>query len=142
MSEARTFAANVPPPANHAGGASLHSRFRKRYSMPGREFVLDVDCHAPAGFTILFGASGAGKTTLLDCVAGLATPDEGSISVGDRILFDSSQRISLPLSKRRIGYVFQSLALFPHMTVAQNVEYGLSHLRRAERHKRILASNT
>jgi molybdate transport system ATP-binding protein len=139
MNEARTLAANVPPPATHAGGAALHSQFRKRYSMPEREFVLDVDCHAPAGFTILFGASGAGKTTLLDCVAGLATPDEGSISVGERILFDSSQRISLPLSQRRIGYVFQSLALFPHMTVAENVEYGLSHLPRAERHKRAFA---
>ena len=123
---------SVGSSTDQIGHVSLHARFRKRYSMPGREFVLDVDFHAPAGFTILFGASGAGKTTLLDCVAGLAIPDDGTIAVGERILFDPSQRISLPLSKRRIGYVFQSLALFPHMTVAQNVEYGLSHLPRAE----------
>jgi molybdate transport system ATP-binding protein len=136
MNDARTLAASIGSSANAAGTVSLHGRFRKRYPMPEREFVLDVDFHAPAGFTILFGASGAGKTTLLDCIAGLAAPDEGSIVVGERILFDSSQRIDLSLSKRHIGYVFQNLVLFPHMTVAQNVEYGLAHLPRAERHKR------
>ena len=94
---------------------------------------------APPGFTILFGASGAGKTTLLDCLAGLTTPDSGRISLGDRILFDSSVRVNVPTAKRRVGYVFQSLALFPHMTVERNVGYGLAHLPPAERSRRTMS---
>jgi molybdate transport system ATP-binding protein len=84
----------------------------------------------------LFGPSGAGKTTLLDCVAGLAKPESGRIVVGERVLFDSDQRLSLPVAKSRVGYVFQSLALFPHLTVEQNVQYGLAHLPHAERNER------
>ena len=102
----------------------------------GHEFVLKVDFQADAGFTILFGASGAGKTTLLDCVAGLARPDSGRIAVGERVLFDSKQTINVAVAKRHVGYVFQDLALFPHLTVEQNVEYGLAHLSRAERSER------
>ncbi|HXA65537.1 MAG TPA: ATP-binding cassette domain-containing protein, partial [Bryobacteraceae bacterium] len=92
-----------------------------------------VEFQAAPGFTILFGPSGAGKTTLLDCVAGLATPDSGRISVGDRILFNVAKRTDLPVAKRRVGYVFQNLALFPHLTVEQNVQYGLAHLPQSER---------
>jgi molybdate transport system ATP-binding protein len=117
-----------------AAGPQLHARIHKRQS---EQFSLDVDFFAGAGFTILFGASGAGKTTLLDCVAGLAVPDSGRIAIGDRVLFDSADRIDLPVSRRRVGYVFQTLALFPHMTVEQNVEYGLAHLEAADRRKRV-----
>jgi molybdate transport system ATP-binding protein len=114
-------------------GPLLAANFSKRFHSGSREFVLEVDFQAAPGFTILFGPSGAGKTTALDCVAGLATPDSGRISSGDRILFDGSQAINVAVAKRRVGYVFQSLALFPHLTVEKNVHYGLSHLPKAER---------
>src|SRR5215467_8585769 len=109
---------------------------RKLYSAKANDFLLDVAFEASAGFTILFGASGAGKTTLLDCIAGLTAPDSGRIAIGDRALFDSSPGINIPLSRRRIGYVLQSLALFPHMTVTQNVAYGLAHFSDTERKQR------
>ena len=97
---------------------------------------LDVAFHAPAGFTIIFGASGAGKTTLLNCVAGLATPETGRIASNDRTLFDSERRISIPIRERKIGYVFQDLALFPHLSAEQNITYGLAKLNQAERRSR------
>jgi len=124
--------------ASHPGHAILRASIRKQL---GQAFHLDVDFQAAPGFTILFGASGAGKTTLLDCVAGITHPDSGRITIGDRVLFDAAQRIALPTSKRCVGYVFQSLSLFPHMTVEQNVHYGLSHLpspERADRTSKIL----
>lgn len=117
----------------------LQVKVKKHQGAPGHKFVLDVAFEAPAGFTILFGASGAGKTTLLDCIAGLSTPDSGYIAIADRVLFDSSQRLNLAVANRRAGYVFQSLALFPHMTVEQNVGYGLAHLPQAERTRRVTA---
>jgi molybdate transport system ATP-binding protein len=117
---------------------ALYAQVRKHISAAS-DFALDVDFHAAPGFTILFGASGAGKTTLLDCIAGLIEPDSGRIAIGDRTLFDASGRIHLPVEKRNIGYVFQDLALFPHLTVEENVDYGLSHLPRAERNQRTAA---
>ena len=105
------------------GAVSL--RLRKR---SGKSFELDVEASLPPGITILFGPSGAGKTTLLDCVAGLVTPDSGQIAAREKILFDSALGINLPPQHRRVGYVFQDLALFPHLTVQANVEYGLSRL--------------
>jgi molybdate transport system ATP-binding protein len=119
------------------GASSLHCEFRKQYSRADHAFSLDVSFEAVPGFTILFGASGAGKTTLLDCIAGLAKPEAGRITVGQRNLFDSKQGIDVPVAKRRVGYVFQSLALFPHMTVEQNVAYGLTHVPNAERDLRV-----
>jgi molybdate transport system ATP-binding protein len=99
-------------------------------------FTLDVEFGAPAGVTILFGASGAGKSQTLRAIAGLARPDEGRISVGDEVFFDSSRRIDLPVRRRRAGYLFQNLALFPHMTAIENVEFGAAaHDRRARRAK-------
>ena len=117
----------------------LEARFRKRFPAQIHEFVLEVEFTAAAGFTILFGPSGAGKTTLLDCVAGLAGPDSGRIAVGGRTWFDSEGGTNLPVAKRRLGYVFQSLALFPHLTVEENVQYGLTHLPEAERRERVAA---
>ena len=111
----------------------LEARFRKQQSP---QFVSEVEFQAAPGFTILFGPSGAGKTTLLDCVAGLARPDSGRIAIGNRVLFDSTRSTDLPVAKRHVGYVFQTLALFPHLTVEQNVQYGLAHLPRAERRDR------
>ena len=141
MSEARELAPEVmlPSSADARPDACLRAKFRKRQAARGQEFVLDVEFEATAGFTILFGASGAGKTTLLDCVAGVSAPDSGCISVGGRVVFDASRSTNVPIAQRRAGYVFQNLALFPHMTVAQNVSYGLTHLPHAERERRVEA---
>jgi molybdate transport system ATP-binding protein len=134
IDESPALAASLPLVGEQKPASTLlAARCRKRFAGQPQEFVLEVEFQAAPGFTILFGPSGAGKTTLLDCVAGLAEPDEGRISIGDRILFDAAQRINLPVSKRRVGYVFQSLALFPHLTVEQNIQYGLAHLSPAER---------
>ena len=123
---------NVSPPS----APLLQAKFQKRLQSHGNGFLLDVAIDAMPGFTILFGASGAGKTTLLDCLAGLTTPDSGRISIADRVLFDSSRAVNVTTAQRRVGYVFQSLALFPHMPVDRNVEYGLAHLPPAERTRR------
>jgi molybdate transport system ATP-binding protein len=134
---------NGAPPAPQAE-ETLCVRIRKRLrNGSGPDFTLDTDFSVPAGFTILFGASGAGKTTLLDCIAGLQHPDGGRIAIGETVLFDSISGVNVPPNRRAAGYLLQSLALFPHMTVKQNVDYGLTHLERAEReHRRreILAS--
>jgi molybdate transport system ATP-binding protein len=90
-------------------------------------FQLDCRFEIPSGFTLLFGASGAGKTSVLDCIAGLKTPDAGIISIDGASLFDSDNRIDVSPPQRRLAYVFQNLALFPHLTVRENVVYGLQH---------------
>jgi molybdate transport system ATP-binding protein len=118
---------------------TLTARIRKIVSSPERAFSLDVDFDATPGFTILFGPSGSGKTTLLDCVAGLAAPDSGRIVVGERILFDAGLHVDTAVAKRDVGYVLQDLALFPHLTVEQNAEYGLAHLPRSVRKQRAAA---
>ena len=115
---------------------ALHARVRKRLASEERDFALDLEFQATPGFTILFGASGAGKTTVLDCVAGLVMPEAGRITVGERVLLDTEKHVDVPVAKRRVGYVFQDLALFPHYTVEQNVRYGLSHLTSRERQQR------
>jgi molybdate transport system ATP-binding protein len=125
--------------SEETAGPRLEGFLRKRILSAGQEFVLEINFQAAPGFTILFGPSGAGKTTVLDCVAGLAKPDSGRINVGDRVLFDAAPHIELPVSKRRVGYVFQSLALFPHLTVEKNIQYGLAHLPFAERAMRTSA---
>lgn len=100
---------------------------------------LDVAFQAPPGFNIVFGASGAGKTTLLNCVAGLTRPDAGRIAVDGSVLFDSARHFSVSVAQRRIGYVFQDLALFPHLTAEQNIGYGLAKFQQRERQSRTLA---
>jgi molybdate transport system ATP-binding protein len=99
-------------------------------------FDVDLAATLSSGITILFGPSGAGKTTLLDCMAGLVRPDAGRIAAGEKILYDSALGINIPPQLRRVGYVFQDLALFPHLTVQRNIEYGLSRLGREQRKQR------
>lgn len=89
------------------------------------QFQLDVDVEVSPGITILFGPSGAGKSTLLDCIAGLTPPDAGRIAIDGKAVFDSNENVNLAPQNRRVAYVFQTLALFPHMTVERNVAYGL-----------------
>ena len=124
---------------SRSANPALSAGIRKRFASTEREFSLDVEFNAGPGFTILFGPSGAGKTTLLDCVAGLATPDAGRISIAERVLFDANTSVQVPVARRGVGYVLQDLALFPHLTVEQNTEYGLAHLLRSARKQRATA---
>ena len=116
--------------------SELEVRIRKRFPNPEGTFNLNVHFRALAGFTILFGASGAGKTTLLDCIAGVSDPDEGRIAVGGEELYDSEKKRNVAAWKRRIGYVHQDLALFPHLTAEENVAYGLRAFGATERRTR------
>jgi molybdate transport system ATP-binding protein len=116
----------------------LAARVRKaRRNGDAPSFVLDVSIEVPQGITILFGPSGAGKSTLLDCIAGLTRPEEGRIEIGSDVLFDSSRGIHLAARKRRIAYVFQTLALFPHLSAEENVAYGLNNLEQEKRQERV-----
>ena len=91
---------------------------RKNFDVVFRESFSD-------GITGIFGPSGSGKTSLLQAISGLALPKQGSIKIGERIVFDAEKRIDLPVEKRNIGYVFQEGRLFPHMNVEKNLLYGL-----------------
>ena len=89
-------------------------------------FKLDVSFETESGqITGLLGASGCGKSMTLRCIAGIEKPDRGRIVLDDKVLFDSEQYIDLPPQKRRVGYLFQNYALFPNMTVAQNIAVGV-----------------
>ncbi len=122
-------------PIDSPSPGALTVAFRKRFSNGASHFTLDVAFTIAPGITIIFGPSGAGKTTLLDCVAGLAIPDSGRITVGDRVLFDQASGTNVPVQNRNAGYVFQDLALFPHLTVGKNVEYGLTAPNKERRKK-------
>ncbi len=101
-------------------------------------FTVDVAFEAPPGVTRWFGPSGAGKSTVLACVAGLVRPDAGRVTLDGAVLFDADAGREAPVHARRIGYVFQSLALFPHMTARENVAYGVDRaLPRDERARRV-----
>ena len=93
-------------------------------TMRQHSFVLEVRESASVEVLGLFGPSGSGKTSLLEAIAGIRTPDEGEIRVGDRRLFSSKDRINVPARDRHIGYVPQDALLFPHMNVTENIRYG------------------
>jgi molybdate transport system ATP-binding protein len=86
---------------------------------------IDVEFDVPPGVTVLFGPSGAGKSRTLGCIAGLVRPTRGRVTLGASVWFDSASGAELSIHERRVAYVFQSLALFPHMTAIENVAYGL-----------------
>jgi molybdate transport system ATP-binding protein len=117
----------------------LELRIRKRY--PERPdsaaFSLEIELRAAAGVTVLFGPSGSGKTLTLDAVAGFRTPEEGRILLDDEILFDAPSGVNLPPQARHCGYVFQNYALFPHMTLRQNLAFAAERRPRLERHRRV-----
>ena len=108
---------------------SLSVKIRKQLS----GFCLDVDFRAEDGVTCLLGASGCGKSMTLKCIAGIEKPDEGVIELDGRVLFDSRRKIDLPPQKRRVGYLFLNYALFPNMTVRQNILCGLCREKDARR---------
>ena len=126
-----SLARTTPAAAPH-----LSVRVERRLS---RSFTLTAEFGATPGFTMLLGPSGGGKTTLLNCIAGLERPDSGRIELGGRLLFDSQSGLDVPVPQRRLGYLFQDLALFPHLTVARNVEYGLAGMPVAQRRERAMA---
>jgi molybdate transport system ATP-binding protein len=98
---------------------------KKRLWAGRRVFRLEVVFASDKDFVVLFGPSGTGKSLTLQTIAGLTTPDEGRIVVGERIFFDSHRKIRVPARYRNVGYVFQDYGLFPQLTVAQNVSFGL-----------------
>ncbi len=100
-------------------------------------FELDIQMEMDAELGVLFGPSGAGKTMLLRTIAGLLTPDTGRITLGDRLLYDVSAGIHIPTQARKIGYMPQQYALFPHLTVGQNIDYGLHQWTKSERSSRL-----
>lgn len=137
--DGRTVEVNNRPAATTTTSAqvsALEVRIRRRFSGSARAFDLNIHFRSGPGFTILFGASGAGKTTALDCIAGFADPDQGLIVTGGETLFDSENNRRVPAWKRRIGYVIQDLALFPHLTAVENITYGLREGSAEQRHKR------
>ncbi|MBN1134436.1 MAG: ABC transporter ATP-binding protein [Methanosarcinaceae archaeon] len=88
-------------------------------------FTLNAKFQAQNELVVLFGPSGSGKTTLLRCVSGLMDPGDGKIIVNNKLYYDTDKKINLPVQDRKLGYVFQNYALFPHMNVRKNIEYGL-----------------
>ena len=100
-------------------------------------FSMHCSFDADSEFAVLFGCSGSGKTTALRCIAGLENPDAGTIRINDTLYFDSKKKINLPPQKRKIGYMFQENALFPHMNVRQNIEFGLKGLSSKEKNDQV-----
>lgn len=101
----------------------LEARLKHRLGV----FEMDVTFEAGPGITALFGRSGAGKTTLANAIAGLLTPQSGRIVLNGKVLVDTSSGVTLPPHRRQLGYVFQNARLFPHLTVAQNLEFGIGY---------------
>jgi molybdate transport system ATP-binding protein len=111
-----------------------HARFTKKDSLG---FCLDIDFPITPGITALYGPPGSGKTLLLDTIAGFSTPDSGRILLDDTILFDAQSRVNVPPRRRNCGYIFQQDALFPHLTVRQNLVFPAKRWPRLERHRRV-----
>lgn len=111
-----------------------HARIGRKVP-PG--LSLDVDLPIPPGITALSGPAGAGKTLLLECLAGFVTPDSGRILLDDVILFDAAARVNIPPCRRKCAYIPPRGALFPHMTLRQNLMFAAARYSRLERHRRV-----
>ena len=108
---------------------ALSVQFRKAFASG---FSMEVSWHAGCEIVVLFGPSGAGKSLTFQIIAGLVTPDEGHIQLGDKVFHDAREGVDLPPQSREIGYLFQHYALFPHMTTRENVLYGHRQPRSSE----------
>ncbi|EDX77577.1 molybdate ABC transporter, permease protein, putative [Coleofasciculus chthonoplastes PCC 7420] len=115
------------------GNKGLFVNLKKQ--LPG--FTLDAQLEANGQPLGLLGTSGSGKSMTLRCIAGLDSPNQGRIVLNGRVLFDSQRGINIPSRQRRIGFVFQNYALFPHLTIVQNIAFGLQNLPKLERRQRI-----
>jgi molybdate transport system ATP-binding protein len=117
----------------------IQARLRKTFPprADSARFSLDLEFRAAAGVTVLFGPSGSGKTLTLDSIAGFVRPDDGRILLDDDILFDGPTGIHLTPQARNCGYVFQNYALFPHMTLRENLVFAAERKPRLERHRRV-----
>jgi molybdate transport system ATP-binding protein len=117
----------------------LAARIKKTF--PARPdsagFSLDLEFRAAAGITVLFGPSGSGKTLTLESIAGFIRPDQGRILLDDDLLFDGAAGVHLAPQARQCGYVFQNYALFPHMTLRENLAFAAERRPRLERHRRV-----
>lgn len=114
-----------------------YGRKNRKKKAENPSFSMHCSFDAGSDFAVLFGSSGSGKTTALRCIAGLETPDSGTISINGKVYFDSKKKVNLPPQKRKIGYMFQENALFPHMNVRQNIEFGLKGRSSAEKMERV-----
>ncbi len=103
----------------------LDVQIRKKLTARDRVFDLGVEFSSETNLIVIFGPSGAGKSVTIQAIAGLLTPEQGRIMLNGRTLFDSSAGVNLPARQRNVGYLFQDYALFPHLTVAENVEFSL-----------------
>lgn len=109
----------------------IEARFQLDY---GPSFQLDVDLKLPnSGVTVLFGESGSGKTSVLRCIAGLQKPVFSHLKINDTVWQDSANNLFLPAYQRPVGYVFQQANLFPHLTVSENIAFGIKRLRRLDK---------
>ncbi len=102
----------------------ITKRWNKFYAVDDLDLVI-----ADNSFVTLLGPSGCGKTTTLRMIAGLETPTSGRITIGDKVVFDSEMGINVPANKRKVGFLFQNYALWPNMTVYQNISFGLSNIK-------------
>jgi len=128
-----TAKGNTPVPDVAGTDRTLSVAIRRQLGT----FTLDAAFTMDDGITALLGASGSGKTLTLRAIAGLLRPDSGRIRIGGHTVFDHDQRVDVPARLRRVGYVMQHYALFPHLTVAQNIGFGLHRLSTGERHARV-----
>nr|HEX4317599.1 ATP-binding cassette domain-containing protein [Kofleriaceae bacterium] len=114
------------------------AELRARVTIVRGEFTVDAELACPPGITCIMGRSGSGKSTLLAAIAGLVAPARGQVSLGDDVWLDRERAIDVPVHARRLAYVFQGLALFPHMTARRNVEYGMPEVPRVDREARAM----
>ena len=102
----------------------INKRWNKFYAVDDLNLTIENNA-----FVTLLGPSGCGKTTTLRMIAGLETPTDGKITIGDRVVFDSKMGINVPPNKRKVGFLFQNYALWPNMTVYQNISFGLTNIK-------------
>jgi molybdate transport system ATP-binding protein len=117
----------------------MEAKLKKAFSARAESaaFALDIALTAGPGITVLFGPSGSGKTLTLDMIAGFIKPEAGRLLLDDQLLYDGATGVLLPPQQRRCSYVFQNYALFPHMTMRQNLEFAAHRWPRLERHRRV-----
>lgn len=128
--------ASTADDASSNNGPVLELAIRKQLKAFGLEAELSLDGSA-GQVLVLFGPSGSGKTMTLKCLAGVTDPDAGFISIGGRTVFDSRQKLNVKLSQRRVGYLPQNYALFPHMSVAENIAFGLFDWEKKQARQRV-----